>query len=659
MSRVKQRASIHSLARWPGKNGGRKSRRGSASRLASAAGELNEDADLLLAGAARSDARSQAGLLYDGRLPAAQRRSLAARLGRIAGNARLQRAVAGAPVSRIIQRFEGGEHLQAGDQAYAQALAEYIAQRLQDVPPRDRLAMKKGLEAQFGKTLRRISDRKEISYGAVTALSGDFYATAAEVARDTEGWVNNNDIDDLVKQFGAEQAAMNTGAVGEQYASSNFKNWWNSREYLALAEQNTAHFAGHTLSVYVENHRAALAKAREAYLEPDETKKEILWDQARFQNGFADHFLADSFCSGHMRVPRQEIANLFTGLGFSSKEAGMMVKIVHDYDNTHGVAVRNARGDQWTAFGDKLLRADLDPDKKKAYTVAITQGGAAVQTDKTGEDLLREAVKLSVLELFRVYEAGEELPAEFAALRLMPFVDWEQQSLRLEDVFNVSMPEKQRAESVGSTGLIGKLAGVGADEMDVLARNLPRLMNEFHAQWAERFRRSDQAGQGGELAEVPGELRAGLLSLGEHKQDPKQVAQAVSEILTKEKYLNDDEQKEIIGLLSSSDAAVQQLPAEARAACARRFDAKNFDPLLASLQKAYRTLPGTAQEAEINLLLAGRTNEQAEKAIIAILECMSADGRKQLIKKPDLVKWLKRDLTGERYRRFLSMLPSK
>lgn len=75
--------------------------------------------------------------------------------------------------------------------------------------------------------------------------------------------------------------------------------WAIGSTFLQLLEANVDHFAAEARITYNAGHAVALELAAEGDLAT-----------ALALNGFADHFLEDSFAAGHIRVPRRGIAEI-------------------------------------------------------------------------------------------------------------------------------------------------------------------------------------------------------------------------------------------------------------------------------------------------------------------------------------------------------------
>lgn len=70
---------------------------------------------------------------------------------------------------------------------------------------------------------------------------------------------------------------------------------------LKLAKTNHDHFLPYAKEAYLTGHKLAMDKAREASNKTNAEEKENLLHEALSLDGFACHFLTDSFSSGHIR----------------------------------------------------------------------------------------------------------------------------------------------------------------------------------------------------------------------------------------------------------------------------------------------------------------------------------------------------------------------
>ena len=218
-------------------------------------------------------------------------------LQRLVGNAAVTAALTAArrrpvrPVSRsrrVVQRYASSEHKDLGDAATSRT----ITLELWTGPPNP-----------FSQT-----KKVTLSYGTVNALLGDLYegwaqlkkAPAPEVER-LAGLVSDEQAArakgkplPTETQWETATAGRRTGAVQPGGAT---------RTYLELAEDNTAHFTPANRERFTTAHKAALAKALEAFAltgKGDVAGAKAAGDEALGMNAEADHFLEDAFAAGHL-----------------------------------------------------------------------------------------------------------------------------------------------------------------------------------------------------------------------------------------------------------------------------------------------------------------------------------------------------------------------
>lgn len=309
-------------------------------------------------------------------------------------------------------RFEGGEHTAIGDNTllrFVENAEPVLAQNVQ-------LHLPNG----FAPT-----------YGQVLALGGDFYGVVDQPINDGATPVDrlqrfNAAFDSLAvlpaskaeatqilavmqKEIDAVKQAIRDGkqpheaydALGDTLSEE-----WNKitgggsfvsalfplGRYLKLAANNADHFGEWAKLAYIAGHTAALQTAIAARA----TQNEQQLERAYAMNAFADHYLTDLFSSGHLRVPRKAMAAAVTPSDLGS----LVTRFMHDEDSKFGLKVRNARGDQWRAFGDKRYFDATDADNRAQ---------------------VNQAVQASADEVFAAYLSGTLLaPSTFAALQRTP-----------------------------------------------------------------------------------------------------------------------------------------------------------------------------------------------------------------------------------------------
>ncbi|KAI0642737.1 fungal fucose-specific lectin-domain-containing protein [Trametes meyenii] len=129
--------------------------------------------------------------------------------------------------------------------------------------------------------------------------------------------------------------------------------------YVGLARINWDHFGSDARTAYNAGHATALKAAVDGDLE-----------EAYTMNAFADHFLEDSFSSGHMRTPRRGLHN---GVNLA---ADACAKLMHDEDCAIGLAVENPLGEKCTyAYGDRRA-LDTEASGNLKRCVAAVQASA-------------------------------------------------------------------------------------------------------------------------------------------------------------------------------------------------------------------------------------------------------------------------------------------
>lgn len=232
-----------------------------------------------------------------------------------------------------------------------------------------------------------------LTYGQINALGGDFFGSnepicnadglEEQIKRFEEGYATLaidpagvQDAQKLVKLKDDEVQLFNKAAAEGKSPSSVYLNEVHStrdnliaalqgifgrkeKGYLGLALINFDHFGEDARKAYNAGHTAALRKAASS-------KEPRTLEIAYAMNGFADHFLEDSFASGHLRVPRQI---LHGSVNVAADICGMVSKTnapnsqnptnprqyMHDEDNALGLEVENLLGETWKMYGDKKL----------------------------------------------------------------------------------------------------------------------------------------------------------------------------------------------------------------------------------------------------------------------------------------------------------------
>lgn len=157
--------------------------------------------------------------------------------------------------------------------------------------------------------------RNEFTYGQLMALP-DYYATFSDYEKSC-----------VCEQYDVRHAIMeNSDIVGSVRGQTRF---------IAVAYSNKDHFHPQAPVTWRTLHEQAIAIAWGGDL-----------NKALAVNAFADHFLADSFATGHMidiAHYREEITKFAGGIKGWWQHRGL---------NSRGLRVRNSEGTEWTTYGD-------------------------------------------------------------------------------------------------------------------------------------------------------------------------------------------------------------------------------------------------------------------------------------------------------------------
>lgn len=382
----------------------------------------------------------------------------------------------GTAVKETKDRYESGEHIWLGDRGFELALKSD--------------ALEGKVRYDDYKLIHRQDQTVSFRYGEIVALSGDFYGSPGDLFYEKPGavpWLwEKNDLSDVRAAFATELDAIRQQQQGARftYPDNNMTYWWNTKAYVELALDNTAHFGWHNLQAYCLNHTEALRLARAArkMYESDVDKAGELMRQALFTNAFADHFLTDGFAAGHIRVPRAEIRMWSTAQGYNEKLAGALSKLLHDQDghidsvhgeghsmdphdhtnDNQGLPVLNSRGERWlTRCDGQLFIRDSEDDPIIQMPV--------------------QAVKASVTEVFRAY-LFDELPEKvYAATQFVPFPD--PQKPGLAEKFSVDTPAARIKQLLDATKWYMKVpylsAGIEEKHIRSLFQAIPQLLSDF------------------------------------------------------------------------------------------------------------------------------------------------------------------------------------
>ena len=284
-------------------------------------------------------------------------------------------------------RFESPEHQSIGASVMLQVAGPYYTTKKE---PGNMVWVKKYQSNGATKTL---------SYADIVWLSGDLMGEpkmSIGLAESPEQALKDNlaafdtyqkylpEILDVYRQMVAELDAQITAGqkldISHKYdfkfnSATGGWGWYasllNWGLYLELADRNYDHFGKEAVKTYLTAHEKALNLAANAKTD-DELRT------AYFVDGFGAHFLSDLFASGHVRVPRYEMAlHCKNSVVLSTS---LNAKAIHDEDGDSGLTLINGRGESWLAKGDKNYYTLENMADRQRVVAALQQSVDQVYT---------------------------------------------------------------------------------------------------------------------------------------------------------------------------------------------------------------------------------------------------------------------------------------
>jgi hypothetical protein len=287
-------------------------------------------------------------------------------------------------------------------------------------------------DSELGMAKRFMSDRNvPVGFGDLPALAGDFVESVEALRRRFEGFVQVNpkavkwilafrrqwfnacrwhydhisknteprtldncfpkvtlkDLNEVpIEPVLNETNLASTGYIPTRIEQGEFERLPG---FTSLAERNKSHFPQHSWEMYIHNHHCALVLAAVPNSTSSETdkkrttecdllgdlthvSKEERWYRAIIYEGFAQHFLHDSFSAGHIGVPYGTCLDLHILPPLLCDPTKQQLQHAHDTLNRIGITVvipkmtNDKDGDflkdyratleaGWTAFGDDHL----------------------------------------------------------------------------------------------------------------------------------------------------------------------------------------------------------------------------------------------------------------------------------------------------------------
>jgi len=212
-------------------------------------------------------------------------------------------ALVGALWSTDAHAWRYVEHVDLAGQAYRLACSD-LAKRIESPDGKPASGEK---QVRYEIACGNLSVVSQL-YGQATALAGDYLR---------------------------RPESLLAASVGKKVASR--------KEYLRLALVNSTHYHPLAPRAWREQHQHALAYAVKGASRSGLGAIEA-FELAFYFSAFADHYLHDSFVSGHM--------------GFNRSASSVAASLAfHDEWNRRGRTVRNRAGDSWKTYGDGLLNS--------------------------------------------------------------------------------------------------------------------------------------------------------------------------------------------------------------------------------------------------------------------------------------------------------------
>jgi Domain of unknown function (DUF4157) len=310
------------------------------------------------------------------------------------------------PSAPAIHRYESPEHEDLGDAGLDDLLtfletdagAKWAKEHHLDAAKLVAQIKADPLKKAGGKIIagtRKVGDKREavgLTPGEIIALSGDFYASADDIAGAAKEPIaklgDKSEIDKLREAIDQERRGQLKDANATYDAITKGR-------YIDLAKKNDVHFAPLNRAEWRRLHLQAMAEAAHAQDE-DALQHALLVDTA------GCHFLTDAYASGHLfkkdellaaidnhlnsnplRTQNPE-AQLYAGIVTLHGDANQLVlKAIHDRMNAEGFEIENAKGMKWKSFGDARLRDA--PDTRRIASLAVFASRQQVYAARRGE----------------------------------------------------------------------------------------------------------------------------------------------------------------------------------------------------------------------------------------------------------------------------------
>jgi hypothetical protein len=211
-----------------------------------------------------------------------------------------------------------------------------------------------------------------LTYGDLLAFGGDHFKDFAELAGETSSAASRSRLTKLryltENETTLHPAYEDAATISKEYAE-RYKN---------LALENVSHFSGGgtALTTWQDLHRQAVVNA----LEAGEHGDSGALARAYAGNAFADHYLTDSFSSGHIRVPREQV------IIFYKKLAGEVFHHIIDHVSARlGTRIFELlQADYWRVqqFGNEGDRQDAITRVRARVMASIAAAGGMAKVEE-------------------------------------------------------------------------------------------------------------------------------------------------------------------------------------------------------------------------------------------------------------------------------------
>ena len=215
------------------------------------------------------------------------------------------------------------------------------------------LLLETGLQAHYSKTNRTLlleadaMQHFQTGANSVELLKVNLAYGVMAIKDLSHFYSYGDDLNDHLRKIDAEliRALASPANVNDTFAK------------LDRLPSMSKYFCIHIFATYLAEEAGKAHLAGDAHAASDYLFYAMLYE------AFAEHFLQDSFASGHQMVRR--------GFGASAVSNN---KALHDFYNTIPVQTANLKGETWVSFGDKRLNQNMEGylDKESYTEIRVT-----------------------------------------------------------------------------------------------------------------------------------------------------------------------------------------------------------------------------------------------------------------------------------------------